>query len=50
MEFFDAVYKMTYMPAKRLKLNKNSGANICLDYGFGQNGSSGIFVNIGEVF
>mgnify|MGYP001481695067 FL=1 len=22
MEFFDAVYKMTYMPAKRLKLNK----------------------------
>ncbi|HHZ00582.1 MAG TPA: amidohydrolase family protein, partial [Tissierellia bacterium] len=22
MEFFDAIYKMTYMPAKRLKLNR----------------------------
>ncbi|MEO8173467.1 MAG: BamA/TamA family outer membrane protein [Sediminibacterium sp.] len=34
----------------RLKLNKNSGANLCVDYGFGQNGSRGFFVNLGEVF
>lgn len=34
----------------RLKLNKNSGANLCLDYGFGNNGSRGFFVNLGEVF
>jgi hypothetical protein len=34
----------------RLKLNKNSGANLCIDYGIGQNGSQGFFVNIGEVF
>ena len=34
----------------RLKLNKFSNTNICLDYGFGQNGSHGFFVNLGEVF
>ncbi len=34
----------------RLKLNKISGANLCVDYGFGQNGSHGFFVNLGEVF
>jgi outer membrane translocation and assembly module TamA len=34
----------------RLKLNKYSGANLCVDYGFGQNGSRGFFVNLGEVF
>lgn len=34
----------------RLKLNKISGTNLALDYGFGQNGSHGFFVNIGEVF
>jgi hypothetical protein len=34
----------------RLKLNKYSGANLCVDYGFGQNGSKGFFVNLGEVF
>lgn len=33
----------------RIKLNKKSGANLCLDYGFGK-GSQGIFVNLGEVF
>jgi hypothetical protein len=33
----------------RIKLNKYSGANLCLDYGFG-NGSQGLFVNLGEVF
>lgn len=43
----------TYLPGYgagiRLKLNKNSGANLCIDYGFG-NGSQGLFVNLGEVF
>ncbi|MBS1627672.1 MAG: hypothetical protein JSR09_09475 [Bacteroidetes bacterium] len=34
----------------RIKLNKHSGANLCLDYGWGQNGSGGFFVNLGEVF
>lgn len=34
----------------RLKLNKHSGANLCLDYGIGRNGSKGFFVNLGEVF
>ena len=43
----------TYLPAYgaglRIKLNKNSGANLCIDYGFGK-GSQGVFVNLGEVF
>lgn len=34
----------------RLKLNKHSGTNLAVDYGFGQNGSRGFFVNLGEVF
>lgn len=34
----------------RIKLNKHSGANLCLDYGFGNNGSGGFYVNLGEVF
>ena len=34
----------------RIKLNKNSGTNLCIDYGVGQNGSQGFFVNLGEVF
>jgi len=34
----------------RIKLNKTSGANLCIDYGIGQNGSKGFFVNLGEVF
>ena len=34
----------------RIRLNKYSGANLCVDYGFGQNGSHGFFVNLGEVF
>jgi len=34
----------------RIKLNKYSGANLCIDYGFGQNGSRGFFVNLGEIF
>ncbi len=34
----------------RLKLNKKSDTNIAIDYGFGTQGSKGLFVNIGEVF
>jgi hypothetical protein len=34
----------------RLRINKFSGANLCIDYGFGTEGSRGIFVNLGEVF
>ena len=34
----------------RIKLNKFSKTNICLDYGFGLHGSGGIFANLGEVF
>lgn len=39
-----------YGAGLRIKLNKHSGANLCIDYGFGQNGSQGFFVNLGEVF
>lgn len=34
----------------RLKINKHSGTNVCIDYGLGIYGSRGIFVNLGEVF
>ncbi len=34
----------------RIKLNKYSKANLCIDYGFGLEGSKGFFVNLGEVF
>jgi hypothetical protein len=34
----------------RLKLNKTSATNICVDYGIGLHGSQGISVNLGEVF
>ena len=34
----------------RVKLNKKSNTNIAMDYGFGTQGSRGLFVNIGEVF
>ncbi|MFC3813182.1 BamA/TamA family outer membrane protein [Lacihabitans lacunae] len=34
----------------RLKLNKITDTNVCLDYGFGQNGSRGFFINVTEVF
>ncbi len=34
----------------RIKLNKYSGTNVGLDYGFGIQGSKGIAVNLGEVF
>ncbi|HXB10301.1 MAG TPA: hypothetical protein VNW04_24430 [Puia sp.] len=34
----------------RVRLNKFSRTNIALDYGFGLNGSRGLFANLGEVF
>ncbi len=34
----------------RLKFNKHSRTNLAIDYGFGLDGSGGIFVNLGEVF
>ena len=34
----------------RFKLNKFSGANLCIDYGIGIEGSHGVAVNLGEVF
>ena len=34
----------------RIRLNKFSRANLCVDYGFGTGGSRGVAVNLGEVF
>jgi hypothetical protein len=34
----------------RLKMNKYSDVNLCIDYGFGLMGSRGFFGNLGEVF
>jgi hypothetical protein len=34
----------------RIKLNKTSRTNLDIDYGFGEQGSNGLFVNIGELW
>jgi len=34
----------------RIRVNKHNDTNICIDYGFGNNGSKGVIVNLGEVF
>lgn len=34
----------------RIKLNRFSDTNFCIDYGFGTGGSRGFFFNLGEVF
>ncbi len=34
----------------RIKMNKFSNTNLAIDYGFGVNGSHGLFFNLGEVF
>jgi outer membrane protein assembly factor BamA len=34
----------------RLKVNKYSRTNVAVDYGFGEGGSRGFFVNLGEIF
>jgi hypothetical protein len=34
----------------RIKYNKFSRTNVAIDYGFGSDGSRGVFINLGEVF
>jgi hypothetical protein len=34
----------------RVKLNKDSKTNFAMDFGFGRNGSGGVFFSLGEVF
>jgi len=38
-----------YGAGLRIRINKKSGANVCLDYAFGNN-SQGFFLNLGELF
>ncbi len=37
-------------PGLRIKLNKTSKTNVAIDYGFGRQGSNGLFIDVGEVF
>ena len=37
-------------PGLRVKLNKVSKTNIAIDYGFGSQGSRGLFIDVGEIF
>jgi len=37
-------------PGLRIKLNKVSNTNISIDYGFGMQGSRGLFIDVGEAF
>jgi hypothetical protein len=39
-----------YGPGLRIKLNTISKTNICVDYGFGRQGSNGLFIDVGEIF
>jgi hypothetical protein len=39
-----------YGAGLRIKFNKHSNTSVALDYGFGQGGSRGLFMNLGEVF
>jgi len=39
-----------YGPGLRIKLNKISNTNISIDYGFGRQGSNGLFIDVGEIF
>jgi hypothetical protein len=39
-----------YGAGLRIKLNKVSKTNIAIDYGFGNHGSKGVFVTVGEIF
>ena len=39
-----------YGPGLRVKLNKISKTNITIDYGFGSEGSRGLFIDVGENF
>ncbi len=44
------VFELGYGAGLRILINKLSDTNLCIDYGWGQNGSQGFFVNLGEVF
>jgi outer membrane protein assembly factor BamA len=37
-------------PGLRIKLNKVSKTNVAIDYGFGRQGSNGLFIDVGEAF
>ncbi len=37
-------------PGIRIKINKLSNTNVTIDYGFGREGSKGLFIDIGEAF
>ena len=39
-----------YGAGLRIKFNRFSKTNVCLDYAFGTDGSRGVFINLGEVF
>jgi hypothetical protein len=39
-----------YGPGLRIKLNKVSKTNISINYGFGDEGSRGLFISVGEAF
>jgi hypothetical protein len=39
-----------YGPGLRIKLSKVSNTNLDIDYGFGNQGSNGLFLTVGEVF
>jgi hypothetical protein len=39
-----------YGPGLRIKLSKASKTNLDIDYGFGNQGSNGLFLTVGEVF
>ena len=45
-----SIFAPGYGAGLRVKLNKFSGTNLAVDYGFGIGGSHGLFVNLGEVF
>ncbi len=48
--FRNALIKPAVGGGLRIKFNKHSKANLCIDYGLGINGSRGFFVNMSEVF
>jgi hypothetical protein len=37
-------------PGLRIKFNKVTKTNLCVDYGFGRQGSNGLFIDVGEIF
>lgn len=39
-----------YGAGLRIRINKHTSTNVCIDYAFGKDGSNGLFVNLGEVF